>query len=234
MNFEFHCHSRYSYDSIASPERILQAAKKKGLDGIAITDHDTIKGVREARSINDDPDFFVISGIEVRTDIGDLIGLFINDEIKSRDCRSVINEIHEQGGLVVLPHPYKGHKNFDFIIGDVDLIEVFNGRAGTEANGRAKELADKYCKPMIVGSDAHFLSEIGRCRVVLPGHNIREELLAGSTEFTIMHAFPYMESASQLIKFINRGNYSKIPGQILSVIKKYCMYHLGTDIRADH
>ena len=103
--FDFHIHSKFSYDSLLSPKRIVRVAKKRGLDGIAITDHDTIKGALEASKFNDS--IYVIIGSEIRTEKGDVIGLFLNEEITSKYFDEVVDEIKSQGGLVVLPHPYK-------------------------------------------------------------------------------------------------------------------------------
>ena len=149
MIADFHIHSKYSYDSILSPRTILKVAKKQGLNAIAITDHDTIKGGVETQKINTDKDFLVIVGSEVNTEIGDLIGLNLNEEIKSKNSIEVIEEIKAQGGYVILPHPYRGHKLNEHIIENSDAIEVFNGRSTREQNMKALELAKKYFKPFI-------------------------------------------------------------------------------------
>ena len=81
---DLHIHSKYSFDSLLSPKTILKVAKKKGLTGIAVTDHNTIRGGLEVKEINKDRDFTVIVGSEVQTEIGDIIGLYLSDEIKSR------------------------------------------------------------------------------------------------------------------------------------------------------
>ena len=72
MILELHIHSRFSYDSLLSPEKIVKAAEKKGMDGIAITDHNTIEGGLKAQSANKNGSIAVIVGSEVNTDAGDL------------------------------------------------------------------------------------------------------------------------------------------------------------------
>ncbi len=82
MMFDLHIHSKYSHDSYLSPPQIIKIAEKRGLDGIAITDHNTLKGGIETSKINNKDDFIVIVGSEIKTEYGDVIGLFLNEEIK--------------------------------------------------------------------------------------------------------------------------------------------------------
>ena len=126
---DLHIHSKYSFDSLLSPRTILKVAKKRGLTGIAVTDHNTIRGALEVRRINKDPDFAIIIGSEIITDIGDIIGLCINEEIKSCNSIEVVEEIKDQGGFAILPHPFRGHNLNQHIIEQFDAIEVFNGRS---------------------------------------------------------------------------------------------------------
>lgn len=157
MQVDYHIHSKYSFDSWSEPKDIIKRAKKVGLEKIAITDHNTIQGGLEGRKIDD----MVIVGSEISTDIGDIIGLYIYREIKSRVWQEVIQEIRDQGGIVVLPHPYRNHKIFPDLINSVDKIEVDNKRTSLIKNETAKFLSIIYNKEGIMGSDAHFVSEIG-------------------------------------------------------------------------
>lgn len=164
--FDFHIHSKYSYDSLSSPKKIYKMALKKGLDGIAITDHNTIRGGLEASKL--DGSLYVVIGSEIKTEKGDIIGLFLNDEIKSRDFSGVVEEIKGQDGLIVLPHPFKkdGRVSRD-LLDKVDLIETFNGKLSPKQNVKAQELAEKENKPVIGGSDAHLAGSIGTVKTVL-------------------------------------------------------------------
>ncbi|RLB88834.1 MAG: hypothetical protein DRH10_06965 [Deltaproteobacteria bacterium] len=180
MKFDLHIHSKYSYDSFLSPVRIIKVAKKKGLHGVAITDHNTIKGGIEALKINEDEDFQVIVGAEIRTEYGDIIGLFLEDEITTNKFEEVIEEIKSQGGLSVLAHPYRHYKFPEEIIDKVDLVEVFNARSRKADNERAYELAKKFKKPQTAGSDAHLVFEIGR-GITIVNSEVREELREGNT-----------------------------------------------------
>ena len=180
MKFDLHIHSKYSYDSFLSPVRIIKVAKRKGLHGVAITDHNTIKGGIEALKINEDEDFQVIVGAEIRTEYGDIIGLFLEDEITTNKFEEVIEEIKSQGGLSVLAHPYRQYKFPEEIIDKVDLVEVFNARSRKADNERAYELAKKFKKPQTAGSDAHLVFEIGR-GITIVNSEVREELREGNT-----------------------------------------------------
>lgn len=223
MIFDLHIHSNYSYDSILKPRKVIEVAKKKGLNGIAVTDHNTIQGGLEARNINKDPNFMVIVGCEIYTDIGDIIGLFLEKEIKSRDYMGVIREIKDQGGIVVLPHPYRSHKLSSQLIENVDAIEVFNSRNNEYENIKASKLAEKYKKPILAGSDAHFASEIGNATLVIDTNilldikDIRNNIFRGNI-LNIRYSPLYLTPASQIIKAIKIRKYNKIPQQIYNLI----------------
>jgi len=183
-NFDLHIHSIYSKDSILKPERIIKMAKKKGLSGIAITDHDTIKGALKTKSVAFD-NFMVIVGAEVQTDKGEIIGLFLNEEIKSRKFAEVIDEIKDQDGITVLPHPYKNRQcDPKDLLEMVDLVEGLNARTSKELNYRAQNLAKNFGLPIIAGSDAHTPFEIGQAQTIIQGwevvfDDIKDYLLKG-------------------------------------------------------
>lgn len=181
MEYDLHVHSKYSNDSFLDPAKIIKIAKKKSLKGIAITDHNTIKGGIKALKIKDDPDFDLIVGAEIRTEYGDIIGLFLNEEIKSRNFLEVVDEIKSQDGLISLAHPYRHYESPEKIIENVDLIEAFNARSKKSDNKKALKLAIKYKKAFTAGSDAHLGFEIGKGRVKLNG-NLRKALIKCNVE----------------------------------------------------
>lgn len=225
MNFDLHIHSKYSFDSLLEPKKIIKIAKKRGLDGVAITDHNTIKGSLEAKKINKDHDFLVILGSEIGTEIGDITGLFLNEEIKSRDSLEVIAEIHEQDGIVVLPHPYRGHKIDELreILGRIELIEVFNARNNELQNHKADELVAYYEMHSIAGSDAHFSSEIGLGRTIVKNEcaikDVRMKMLKGEVEIVGVYSPTYWQPFSQMIRAVKTKNYIIIPFQLYNLLK---------------
>ena len=220
MKVDLHIHSCFSPDSYSKPKNIIEAAKKKGLSGIAVTDHYTIKGGLEALKANQDPNFQVIVGMEAKTDCGDLIGLFLTKELVSHKALEVIDEIHAQGGIAVLPHPLRSHELTEEILKKVDAIEVFNAGTKPEQNEQAIELAKKYAKPMLCGSDAHFLSEVGRCQNIFSSNDIKKEILNGDikleTNYTVRYKFPL----TGIVRAWRTKEFGKIPHLILKVIHR--------------
>ena len=207
MELDLHVHSRYSFDSISNPEKILKIARKKGLDGIAITDHNTIKGGIIASQVNI-KDFFTIIGSEIGTEAGDIIGLFLNEEIKSRTLLEVIDEIKAQDGIAVLAHPFRRANEInDGVIKRIDVIEAFNARNKKSANIMAKNLALKHNLPMIAGSDAHFYFEIGRARTIINADdheisNIKRSILTNNTKLSGKESSYYINLFSKSIRII--------------------------------
>jgi len=197
---DLHIHSVYSPDSPVEPRTVLKIAKKKGLDGVAVTDHDTIRGGLEALKANTDPNFVVIVGSEVETtDKGDIIGLFLTQEIQSREASEVIKEIKEQGGVAMWAHPYREGKNLlpSVAIKQIDVIEGLNAKTLESQNMLARALAERYRKPVAGVSDAHSAEEIGNAATLIAGSSvdgIREALLKGKTQvigFKLSHEHLY-------------------------------------------
>jgi predicted metal-dependent phosphoesterase TrpH len=163
MKVDFHIHTKYSYDSLMEPNKIIRSAIKKGLDGIVICDHNTIKGGLEVEKYNTNLKLKIIVGAEIYTNVGDITGIFLHKEIVSRDFIDVIDEIKAQGGKVILNHPFKQHELSKIDFSKIDFIEGYNGRLSPEYNQKAIDLANQYKIPIISGSDAHLYNEIGNC-----------------------------------------------------------------------
>ncbi|OEC86679.1 MULTISPECIES: PHP domain-containing protein [Methanobacterium] len=181
MIYDLHIHSKYSPDSLLKPEKIIKTAKNKGLDGVAITDHNTLKGGIEALKINKDPDFEIITGSEIRTEYGDVLGFFLNEEIEDRIFENVIDEIKSQGGISVLAHPYRHYNAPEEIIDKVNLVEGFNARSKSVYNMKSLALATKFNKSLTAGSDAHLYFEIGN-GTISTEKNIEKSLKNGKTK----------------------------------------------------
>ena len=167
MRFDLHVHSVYSRDSRSPIDSILAHAVDIGLDGIAICDHDTVKGgiagVRRARELG--LPLIVIPGVEVTTTKGHVIALGVREDIPSKKTpQETIARIRKLGGVVVIPHPFKrlSHGIGDFSGLDVDAVEIFNSRFITgEANRKAERMAREMGVPEVAGSDAHSVPMIG-------------------------------------------------------------------------
>ncbi len=159
-----------------SPRKILKIAKKRKLNGIAITDHNTIKGGLEAKRLNKDKNFEVIVGAEIKTRVGEIIGYYLKKEIKSRAPKQVIKEIKKQGGFAVFAHPFshgllRKCARIDLKrLKSLDGVEVHNARNMFHwENLYAEIAAEKYRLAKTGGSDAHFYYEIGRGYTVFTG-----------------------------------------------------------------
>jgi len=164
--FDFQVHSKFSFDSLNNFDKIKKRCKQKGIDGVAITDHNTLKGGLASRKFSDE-NFLFIPGQEVDTDFGDVIGLMIQDEIKSKNFYEVIDEIKNQGGISYLPHPSrKCNLSINQIKKNIDVIEAVNGRSAKRDNLKSSKLAFSLDLPYASGSDAHTIREIGKTKTV--------------------------------------------------------------------
>jgi predicted metal-dependent phosphoesterase TrpH len=164
MKFDLHIHSNYS-DGHADVKEIVQAAKRRGLDGIAITDHDTMKGIPAAKKYIKEKklDLLLIPGIEVNTSEGHLLILGVDrPPQKKRSPEETIEEAHDLGGIANVPHPYHPFRHALGRIPDADAVEVYNSKhLFGLANGRAKLEASRRGMTMVAGSDSHFAETVG-------------------------------------------------------------------------
>ena len=204
MVLDLHIHSRYSFDSLLKPAQIIDVARKNGLDGVAITDHNTIQGALEAKAYAGG-NVIVIIGAEINTEEGDVVGLFLSKDINSRRFEEVVNEIHSQGGIAILAHPNKRKKIINLnIFGQLDAIEGFNSR-NPEHNVEARNIAAQYNLPAVAGSDAHFAFEIGKAKTILECgsdmESIKQAILGGKTKITGESSPSYVDILSQAIRF---------------------------------
>lgn len=161
-----HVHSEGSYDANVPVERILERARKAGLDGVVVTDHDDIGYSLEAAERAREFGLVGIPGVEVSTAVGHLLALGVERRPEAgMPLGETVQQIRTQGGVAVVPHPFQRsrHGIRKRNIGDVDGIEVYNGLAMTGyRNNRARLYAAREEYPMVGGSDAHTPSMIGQ------------------------------------------------------------------------
>ena len=189
LKVDMHTHTEYSPDSRTPVKRQAAAIKAAGLDVVCATDHNTIEGALRLRELADG--FRVVVGEEVSTRDGDMIGLFLEKAVpRDLSAEETIARIHDQGGLVSVPHPFSRNRLFhlrraalDRVWKDIDCIEIFNAReAFTQDNLRAAAFAREKNIPGAVGSDAHRASEIGRAWVEVEEFKGREDFIAALRE----------------------------------------------------
>jgi len=207
----FHVHTYYSIDSFLKPNVLVDVLCKAKIDNVIITDHNSIRGAIEAKAYAEEEysnNFNVIIGEEVKTDIGDIIGFPIKHEIQLKDHKKVIDEIKKQGGLVCIPHPYQSHDLLQIhdhhFINTIDFIEVFNSRISKRQNQFAEDMANKFNKKKIIGSDAHLKNDLLNTFIVF---NNNFEIENYSANYTTKRNI----RTSQMIQDIKRKN---VPGVI--------------------
>ncbi|MCW1296130.1 MAG: PHP domain-containing protein [Candidatus Parvarchaeota archaeon] len=193
MKIDLHCHTIYSKnklwgrDAFNTPKEMVKAAMKKGLDGLAITDHQTVKGSLVARDYikRIGKRFLLITGIEICTKDGEVIGLDIKEDVRDDlSLEETIEKIHALGGIAIAVHPFAKHL-FRKCVGDkaikADAVEVFNASCRGDSNPKALELANKFKKPKVAGSDAHHVTDVGNAGIICDGDPI-SMILKGKVE----------------------------------------------------
>lgn len=198
---DLHIHTLHSADGTARVIDVLRRARDIGLDVIAITDHDAIKGALEALELSFRFDVEVIPGVEVSTADGDLLAF--NIRRLPRRKRSLIDtllEVGDMGGFCVAAHPMSGGwrikslsaytirqaychpRAAQVLIG----IEAYNASVlDRQSNAWANNLAERLRVAKTGSSDAHVLSAIGSGATWFPGHTAADlvsALYAGRTE----------------------------------------------------
>ena len=173
IRIDLHLHTAASFDCLSDPEQVLDRALARGLDRIAITDHNVLSAALTMKQRHPER---IIVGEEVKTAEGvDVIGYFLSAPIpRGTPARETCTRIREQGGVVYVPHPFArgkggGGRILPVIEDLVDAVEGFNARLHDAGlNDRAAEWGRARGKPLGAGSDAHTLAEVGRAFVELP------------------------------------------------------------------
>ena len=173
LKVEFHCHTNASKDSLTYPRDLVETCRRKGIDRVIITDHNTIKGAREAQTL--DPQR-VIVGEEIMTTQGEILASFVQEEIpKGLSPAETIQRLKDQGAFISVSHPFDawregGWQEADLleILPHVDAIEVYNSRCMLPSfNRAARQFAERHDIAGTVGSDAHAAFELGRSLMLL-------------------------------------------------------------------
>ena len=173
LRVEFHCHTIFSKDSLTKPAQLVNAARKKGLGRVVVTDHNSIQGALRARQI--DPELIIV-GEEIMTTRGEILAAFVAEEIPAGlTPQETIRRLREQGAFISVSHPFdalrKGHWDLPDllkILPLVDAIETFNARCMNPGyNTQAQEFAREHKIPGTVGSDAHTALELGRATLTV-------------------------------------------------------------------
>ena len=166
---DLHTHTEHSHDCSTPVEELLDHAEALELGAIAVTDHNVFLGAAAAVELARSRDLTVIPGEEMKTDEGEVIGLFLEREIpQGMTMEETIAAIREQEGIVYLPHPFdRLHaiprpETLHRLLAEIDVVEVYNARLLFDTyNDEAVRFARKYNLLMGAGSDAHVLQGVG-------------------------------------------------------------------------
>jgi predicted metal-dependent phosphoesterase TrpH len=208
---DFHTHSIYSHDSLMTPVQLVNAALQSGLGKVAVTDHNSIRGALEASEIAPE---HVIVGEEIMTSSGEILGLYMTDEIPHRlTPQETIERLRKQGAFISISHPFDNHRSLwklqelIDLIPFVDAMEVFNARC---MNNRYNEIANQFAIEHgllgTVGSDAHSAREVGGVHMILPDFSDAGELRIALKDATMAGrlASPLVHVDSRWAKFVKK------------------------------
>ncbi len=180
LRIDLHSHSRFSADGVSEPEAMFEEAKRKGLDGFAITDHNTCAcvdyflqhGMMREDGLPVDG-ILIIPGQEITTSAGHLLALGVRlPDLKGISPNEAIELIHQGGGIAIPPHPYDmfraGIRAAVMDTLEIDAVEVFNAATTLRRYNRmANEYALRRGLPMTAGSDAHHEDALGVSYTIL-------------------------------------------------------------------
>jgi len=188
IKLEFHCHTIHSKDSLLQPEELLKACRRKGIDRVVVTDHNSIVGALRCQSL--DPQRVII-GEEIMTESGELLAAYVQEEIPADlPPLEAISRLRQQGAFISVSHPFDSLRKGAWSLTDlkeiaplVDAIETFNSRCfSAAANTQALEFARQRVLTGTVGSDAHTAFELGRATLLLPEFQDAASLVTALTQ----------------------------------------------------
>lgn len=176
---DLHVHSVYSIDSTITPEQLVVFARKRELDGIAVTDHDRLDS---GLKISKETSFLVLPGMEVSSRDGHIIGLGIDNPVpKGLPAEATVDKIHAAGGIAIACHPsafLKVSLN-KHVTAKFDAVEVINSSSipFRYSVKRNEELASRLDIARVAGSDAHYGPEIGCAYTLIDAEPNMDDLI---------------------------------------------------------
>ena len=181
MKLDIHIHSKFSRDGAAPIEEILERCRSSGLDGCAVTDHNSIEGSLKAFELASSFGLLVVRGTEISTAEGHVLAYGLSSTVpRGLSIDRTVECIHEAGGMAVAAHPRRFPSGMGIRRASqnhFDAIEVLNGGSSRGSNKAASRMAGRRGLPAVGGSDAHKLEEIGRAFTVLPDVRSEEEAI---------------------------------------------------------
>jgi predicted metal-dependent phosphoesterase TrpH len=220
---DLHLHTEHSHDCAIPVPDLLDYAEHIGLGALAVTDHNVFGGAREAAELAHDRALTVIPGEEVKTESGEVIGLFLQEEIpRGMSMADTVAAIREQAGVVYLPHPFdRLHTIPDAptlhrLLPEIDVFEVYNARLLFDGfNDEAVRFARKYNLVMGAGSDAHVLQGVGTGLVRMRAFETPEEFLISLASAEIVRrpkSLVYLQGLKWVAQARERRTKTPAPG----------------------
>lgn len=212
LHVDLHSHTRHSWDSAMPVEALVDRCVRRGITCLAVTDHNTIAGGLAAQKI---APFKVIVGEEIKTDEGEIIGLFLKEEVpRGLSPEETVERVHAQGGLVAVPHPYDRFRRsrlraeaLERLADQIDITEAFNCRTTLLRDSqRAEAYGRAHGHALGTGSDSHTPIEVGGTYVEMEDFDLRDpqEFLAKLRGARIVgqRANPLVHVPTRLVKIV--------------------------------
>lgn len=205
---DLHVHTTYSKDSLITPNDLVYYSKKRGLNAVAVTDHNSLDG---AFRIAKETDFLIIPGMEVSSRDGHIVALNVSEFIpRGLSAVETVERIHRAGGVAIACHPYVYFKGClrDNVCATFDAIEVINARATPfkKSVEKAEEAAKKLRLSRVGGTDAHYGPQIGYGYTVIEAAEPSVEAVAKALVDGHCQAFgqpvpPVLNFQQQVLRF---------------------------------
>jgi predicted metal-dependent phosphoesterase TrpH len=215
FKIEFHCHTNASKDSLTAPRELVDACRRKAIDRVVVTDHNTVAGARAAQALAPE---LVIVGEEIMTNRGEILAAFVTEEIPAGLApEETIRRLRDQEAFISVSHPFDvwrsgGWKEKDLleIVPLVDAIEVYNSRCMLPRfNQAARRFAEEHDLAGTVGSDAHAAFELGQSLLLLESFEDADGLRR-----VIRQGIPKVRWSPPWVRFVSRFayTYKKVTG----------------------
>ncbi len=214
---DMHVHSCHSIDAMTDIATIVRVWQRKGILSL-VCDHDSIEGSRRVyREIRrSDPDVPLMLAEEISTDEGEIIGVFLTEEIPpGLSAAETLGRIRDQGAVSIVPHPFCTFRSTAIrrevlheYIDRIDIVEGYNARSPVpEENELARAYAKKHAKPVSAGSDAHTPVEIGRTYARMHPFDEPKELVRflSAADIVFLKTHPAVHYVSRMVKQARRS-----------------------------
>lgn len=188
MLIDLHTHTQpLSHDSSLTPDALVEAAQRAGLDGVCLTEHDFFWDHDSARQLARRHSFVIIPGIEVNTEDGHFLVFGLERYVYGMHrTKELVSLVAAAGGAIVAAHPYRRQLPWELLRGEdprgspawsaaleravnnpayrhVNAMEAHNGRGSERENAFAQEVCERLGLPSVAGSDAHEAADVALC-----------------------------------------------------------------------